>query len=66
LIECNSDLLLLDHLSSSNGILSSDTGDSDKDKESDKENLEVDYVIASLDDIIENEESDPEITVLQF
>jgi hypothetical protein len=35
------------------GILSSDTGDSDKDKESDKENLEVDYVIASLDDIIE-------------
>lgn len=52
---------IIDHLSSSNGILSSDTGDSDKDKESDKENLEVDYVIASLDDIIENEESDPEI-----
>lgn len=56
----------VDHLSSSNGILSSDTGDSDKDKESDKENLEVDYVIASLDDIIENEESDPEICMREI
>ncbi|CAG2236733.1 PLEKHG5 [Mytilus edulis] len=46
---------------SSNGILSSDACDSDREKESDKENLEVDHVIASLDDIIENEESDEDV-----
>ncbi|XP_063409981.1 uncharacterized protein LOC134693194 isoform X2 [Mytilus trossulus] len=44
---------------SSNGILSSDACDSDHEKESDKENF--DHVIASLDDIIENEESDEDV-----
>ncbi|XP_052081705.1 uncharacterized protein LOC127719536 isoform X2 [Mytilus californianus] len=50
-----------EHTDSSNGILSSDPCDSDHEKESDKENLEVDHVMASLDDIIENEEFDEDV-----
>ncbi|CAC5372385.1 PLEKHG5 [Mytilus coruscus] len=50
-----------EHTDSSNGILSSDPCDSDHEKESDKENLEVDHVMASLDDIIENEEIDEDV-----